>query len=257
MNTQHEQALQFHQLHTKGDPLVLINIWDAGSAQAVQAIGAKAIATGSWSVAAAHGYEDGESLPFPLVLENLKRIKDKVDVPVTIDIEGGYGLNPDEVRGNVGLVIENGAVGINLEDQRIGGEGLYTTSDQCLRIAAAQAAGEQTGLPLFINARTDIFFQTPAEQHAACIEQTLSRAHAYAEAGAGGIFVPGLSDASLIEALCRQSPLPVNVMVTAHTPSLGLLAELGVARISYGSLPYLEAMNALKEIGRAALSLKN
>ncbi|OBZ08390.1 phosphonomutase [Bacillus sp. FJAT-27264] len=257
MNIQHEQALQFHQLHTKGDPLVLINIWDAGSAQAVQDIGAKAIATGSWSVATAHGYEDGEALPFPLVLENLKRIKDKVDLPVTIDIEGGYGLSPDDVKVNVGLVIEKGAVGINLEDQRIGEEGLYTTSDQCLRIAAARAAGEQANLPLFINARTDIFFQTAAGQHASCIEQTLSRAHAYAEAGADGIFVPGLSDARLIETLCSHSPLPVNIMVTSHTPALRQLAELGVARISYGPLPYFEAMNALKEVGLAALSLQN
>jgi 2-methylisocitrate lyase-like PEP mutase family enzyme len=255
MMTQLEQALQFHQLHAQGEPLVLINIWDAGSAKAIQGTGAKAIATGSWSVAAAHGYDDGEKVPFQRVLDNLRRIKDSVDLPVTIDIEGGYGQSPDEVMANVRSIIEYGAVGINIEDQVIGGEGLYSAKDQCRRIAAARAAADQANIPLFINARTDIFLQNAPEQHSACLDQVLSRAQAYAAAGASGIFVPGLSDAGLIKNLCTNSPVPVNIMVTPNTPDPRQLAELGVSRISYGPLPYQEAMNSLQEMGRAALSL--
>jgi 2-methylisocitrate lyase-like PEP mutase family enzyme len=257
MMTQQEQALQLHQLHSQGEPLVLINIWDAGSAKVIQGTGAKAIATGSWSVPAAHGYDDGEKVPFQRVLDNLRRIKDSVDLPVTIDIEGGYGQSPDEVMANVRSIIEYGAVGINIEDQVIGGEGLYSAKDQCRRISAARVAADQANIPLFINARTDIFLQNAPEQHSACLDQALSRAQAYAAAGASGIFVPGLSDAGLIKNLCTNSPVPVNIMVTPNTPDPRQLAELGVSRISYGPLPYQEAMNALKEVSLAALSLEN
>lgn len=112
MKNQVERALEFNNLHTKNDPLILFNIWDAGSAQALQEIGAKAIATGSWSVAAAHGYEDGEKLPLDLAIANLKRIIAKVNLPVTIDIEGGYGRAPMEVEETIKKVIEAGAVGV-------------------------------------------------------------------------------------------------------------------------------------------------
>src|SRR5471030_2518997 len=112
MTTQHDRAKLLHNLHFKGDPLILFNIWDAGSARAIQETGAKVIATSSWSVAAAHGSEDGEKLSFDLVLENLKRIIASVDLPVTIDLEGGYKRSPTEVQKMVRKVIEAGAVGI-------------------------------------------------------------------------------------------------------------------------------------------------
>src|SRR5271156_1142698 len=117
MISQIERANLLNNLHVKGDPLILFNIWDAGSAQAIQETGAKVIATGSWSVAAAHGYDDGEKLPFDLVLANIQRIIASIDIPVTIDIEGGYGKSPTEVKDNVIKIIEAGAVGINFEDQ--------------------------------------------------------------------------------------------------------------------------------------------
>ena len=145
--------------------LILFNIWDAGSAQAIQEIGAKVIATGSWSVAAAHGYEDGEKLPLDLVLANLKRIIARVDLPVTIDIEGGYGRTPSEVKETIIKVIEAGAVGINFEDQIVGTENLYSIEDQCERIKAIRQAAEQTSIPIFINARTDVFFKTASDHH--------------------------------------------------------------------------------------------
>ncbi|MCH1641443.1 isocitrate lyase/phosphoenolpyruvate mutase family protein [Paenibacillus timonensis] len=251
-----EQARALAELHVPGEPLVLFNVWDAGSALAMKEAGAEAIATGSWSVAAAHGYEDGEQLPFELVLANLERIVRAIpDLPVTIDIESGYGPSAVEVRKHVRQIVEAGAVGINIEDQQIGGEGLYAVEEQSRRIAAAREAAEDAGVPLFLNARCDVFFHTDSAEHGNTqMDEAIRRAHAYAEAGANGLFVPGLSDLRLIEALCQSSPLPVNIMVGgASSPSQRELAKAGVARVSYGPHPYLQMMTALKEAGRKAL----
>lgn len=134
INLQIERANLLKKLHRKGNPLVLYNIWDAGSAIALQSAGAKVIATGSWSVAASHGYEDGEKLPFDLVLANLGRIIANVDLPVTIDLEGGYGQSETKIQQTVMKIIQAGAVGINFEDQIIGTDEIYSVEDQCARI---------------------------------------------------------------------------------------------------------------------------
>lgn len=250
-----ERALLLKQLHIKEDPLILFNIWDAGSAQALQEVGAKVIATGSWSVAAAHGYEDGEKLSLDLVLANLKRMIAKVKLPITIDIEGGYGQTPTEVKETIAKVIETGAVGINFEDQIIGTDNLYSIEDQCKRIEAIQQVAEQTMIPIFINVRTDVFFKTASDHHNdSHLEEAICRAHAYAESGADGFFVPGLRNVSYIEQLCKRSPIPVNVMILPDMPSIQQLAALGVARISYGPGPYCLVMEALKEAGRKIFS---
>ncbi|MGG4127115.1 isocitrate lyase/phosphoenolpyruvate mutase family protein [Paenibacillus illinoisensis] len=254
MQTLKEQAELFHQLHIKGNPLVLINVWDAGSTKAIESIGAAAIATGSWSVAAAHGEQDGEIMPFEWVLSNLARITSRTKLPVTIDIEGGHGRYASEVKENVLRVIEHGAVGINIEDQLPGGTGLYAIEEFVLRLRAAREAAERMDIPLFINARTDIFLQTAPAQHTSShLEEALVRSHAYAEAGASGLFVPGLQDPQLIQELCERSPIPVNVMVTSNEPTPAQLARLGVARVSYGPYPYQSAMEHLKELGRSIL----
>lgn len=257
MNNQLEQAQKLHDLHRNGNPLVLVNAWDAGSAQIIQGAGGQVIATGSWSVAAAHGYEDGEKLPFDLVLSNLQRISNSVDLPITIDIEGGYGSSPERIKDNVLKIIGCGAVGINLEDQKIHEPGLYAIEEQVLRIAAVREAAEHNSIPLFINARTDVFLETPADEHnEAHLEAVLQRVHAYAAAGAHGIFVPGLCDERLIGKLCEQSSIPVNVMISPDSPPLQKLALLGVARISYGPHPYLILMDALKQAAVRALALQ-
>ncbi|MCM3134320.1 isocitrate lyase/phosphoenolpyruvate mutase family protein [Paenibacillus polysaccharolyticus] len=252
---QKEKAEQFHRYHVKGQPLVLVNVWDAGSAQTIQSAGAKAIATGSWSVAAAHGEQDGEVLPFQLVLANLARITKSADLPVTIDIEGGYGRSVSEVKQNVLQIIEHGAVGINIEDQLPYGEGLYNLSEQCLRLSATRQAASEADIPLFINARTDLFLQKAPEKHnEALVREALVRSEAYAEAGASGLFVPGLQDHQWIQELCERSPIPINVMVTSSEPSPRQLAALGVARISYGPYPYLQVLENLKALGQRILT---
>lgn len=249
MTTQTEYAQLFTQLHVKGSPLILYNIWDAGTAKVVQEIGAKAIATGSWAVAAAHGYGDGEKLPFETVLSNLREITASVNLPVTLDMESGYGRSPDQLQVNIRQVIAAGAVGINFEDQIIGGEGLYSIEEQAARIRAVRQAAD---IPLFINARTDIFLKNRAydDSH---LGEAIQRAAAYAEAGASGFFAPGLTDARSIQILCERSPLPVNILMLANVPSSQELASLGVARISYGATPYRQMMEAFKEAGRKAL----
>ena len=253
---QTERANVLKSLHTKGEPLILFNVWDAGSARAIQEIGAKAIATGSWSVAAAQGYSDGQEIPLDLVLANLKRIVASVDLPVTIDLEGGYGDSSSELEECITRVIEAGAVGINFEDQIVGGTGLYSIEGQRARIEAIREAAEQSTIALFINARTDIFLKAdPASHSEEHLEEAIRRATAYAEAGASGFFAPGLKKAKYVERLCEASPLPVNILVMPNVPSSKQLAALGVSRISHGAGPYRLVVETLKEAGRKALSM--
>jgi len=258
MNSQNENAGIFARLHVKGDPVILFNIWDAGTAKAVADAGAKAIATGSWSVAAANGYSDGEELPMEAAIANLTRITASIDLPVTLDFEGGYTADLSGLRANVAKVIAAGAVGINFEDQIVGGEGLYSIAEQRERIAVVRAEADKRALPFFINARTDIFLKTlPGPHTHEQLEAAVERAHAYAEAGASGFFAPGLRDTELIRELCRRSPLPVNIMVMADVPPNQELAALGVARISYGPGPYRRMMEALKDAAMSVFASEN
>ncbi len=195
MSTQHAKAETFRSLHGRARPLVLFNIWDAGSAKAVAATGARAIATGSWSVAAANGFPDGEKLPLDLAIDNLARITAATDLPVTIDLESGYGETANEVAHCVERAVNAGAVGCNLEDSFPRDGSLRDVHDQGERIAAARKAAAGANVPLFINARTDVFFGKPAEAHdGAMVQAALDRARAYAQAGADGLFVPGVID---------------------------------------------------------------
>ncbi len=252
MAHQNELADTFRSLHVKGDPIVLFNVWDAGTARVVEAAGAKAIATGSWSVAAAHGCGDGQVLSLKLAMENLARIVASVTLPVTIDLEAGYGEAPEVVGESVARAIAAGAIGFNLEDQIIGGDGLYSVGDQCRRIQAARDAANRASVPVFINARTDLFLQADAKQHDDQLgDMALHRALAYAEAGASGFFVPGLADERLIARLCDACPLPVNIMVMSTTPTAKRMAELGVARISHGPGPYRQMMRSLEAAARS------
>ena len=247
-------AEQFRLLHVRGNPLVLFNIWDAGSAKAIAAGGAKAIALGSWSVAAANGFEDGEHVPFDFVIGNLKRIVKAVELPVSIDLESGYGEKPDDVARTITAAIETAAVGCNLEDSFPHNGTLREPADNAKRIARARAAAESTGIPFFINARTDDFMQTPRENHnLALLRSALERGRAYADSGADGLFIPGLVDPGLIERAARESSLPLNIMMSAHAPTLRQLADLGVARVSHGPGPYRSTMARLSEAGRDAM----
>jgi len=248
-----QKAEQFRGLHVRGKPLILFNIWDAGSAKAVATGGAKAIATSSWSVANANGFGDGENIPFALATDNLRRIVGATDLPVTFDLESGYADAPEAVGDAIALAINAGAVGCNLEDSLPANGKLRETLAQVDRIRCARQRADATNIPFFINARTDVFFQRTVEQHnGAMVVEAIKRARAYEDAGADGLFAAGLADISLIAHLAQASPLPLNVMVGDATSSVRALAEHGVARVSHGPRPYLMAMKALEEAARAA-----
>jgi methylisocitrate lyase len=252
MADQTRKAEQFWALHIHGKPLVLFNIWDTGSAKAVATGGAQAIATSSWSVANANGFADGEQTPLGLAIENLRRIVGATDLPVTIDLESGYGDASEMVGETIGLAIDAGAVGCNLEDSFPANGKLRKTIDQVDRIRRIRQTADATDIRFFVNARTDVFFQRPPAQHDdAMVAEAIERARAYAEAGADGVFAPGLVDITLIARLAEASPLPLNIMVGDGTAPLRVLAEHGVARVSYGPRPYLMAMKALEEAARA------
>jgi 2-methylisocitrate lyase-like PEP mutase family enzyme len=252
MTDQQTKARDFHALHVRGQPFVLFNVWDAGSAEAVGKAGAQAIATGSWSVAAAHGFEDGQRLPLDLAIANLARIVAVTALPVSIDIESGYGDEPDAVAVTIGRTIDAGAIGCNLEDSYPETGKLRDVGDQVERIRQARRAADRAGWRYFINARTDVFFQKPAHEHDdAMLEAAVERACAYAEAGADGIFAPGLSDLELIRRLAQAVQLPLNIMAGNATPGLAALAGAGVARLSHGPGPYRLAMKALEDAARA------
>ena len=250
---QTEKAKRFAELHAKGAPLLLYNAWDAGSAKSILTAGAQAIATSSWSVAEAQGYRDGEAIPIELVEQIVGRITATVEAPVTVDFEGGYSEDDGELADNISRLLDTGVIGINFEDRVAKGSGLYSVERQARRIAAIRKAAEQKAIDLFINARTDVFFEH-GQDAAEAIGEALDRAKAYAAVGASGFFIPGLVNDASIGRICAGVPLPVNVMVMEGVPSNARLAELGIARISYGPIPYIRAMKALEQEAKTALN---
>lgn len=242
----------FAELHKAGDPLVLFNVWDAGSAKAVAEAGAKAIATGSHSLAGSQGYEDGEHIPFSRLVETARQIVDAVELPITVDIEAGYATNCADLAHNADALVHAGVIGCNLEDRLIRAGGLRSIEEQAERIEAVDKAG------LFVNARTDVFLGPLMEgkdpNQMELVYAAIERANAYARAGAGCFFIPGLSDPDLIAQVCDKVALPVNVMRLPQMVSNHELTNLGVARISYGGAPWRAAMAGVSEAAKKAFA---
>lgn len=225
------QATLFRSLHTGTRPLVLVNAWDAASARIIEAASAPAIATTSAGVAWGLGSPDGDAVARDLAVALVGRIVDTVSVPVSADIESGYGVTPEDVAVTVRAVLAAGAVGINIEDARHDGAGpLRDIDDQCARIAAVRAAADDAGVPLYVNARTDTYLAG-----AGGVDETVARASAYVAAGADGVFVPGVVDPDTIAKLVRAVAAPLNILAGPGAPPIPDLAKLGVARISLGS----------------------
>ena len=244
-----DQVAAFRALHVPGDPLVLFNIWDAGSARAVAKAGAKAIATGSYGVAEAQGFADGEGFPLQRALDVVASVIRSVDLPVTFDMESGYGANANAVAKSAALAFAAGAAGINMEDRMPGETALVPIPEAAERFAAAAASG------LFVNARCDVYRGVKPEDYGPhLIDAVLERAEAYAAAGASGLFVPFLGDHQAIRTICAASPLPVNVLWGQGRGTRAELAELGVARISYGHGPWAAAMEWLGQQAEAVFA---
>jgi 2-methylisocitrate lyase-like PEP mutase family enzyme len=239
----------FAALHVPGEPVVLYNIWDVGSALAVVSAGAKALATGSHPVADANGWPDGEQVPIAFALDNAARIASAVELPLTVDFEGAYSIEPELAGQNVALLARTGAVGCNFEDQVIGGEGVHPLALQAKRITAIRKA---VGDDFFINARTDLFLKVK-EHDAALVDQVIERGKAFADAGASGFFVPRLSDPRQVERVVKAVPLPLNLIAFPGAPSKAEWASAGVARISHGPFPHKALMKQLEEAARTAI----
>jgi 2-methylisocitrate lyase-like PEP mutase family enzyme len=240
---------QFSALHVPGDPVVLYNIWDVGSALAVVAAGARALATGSHPVGDAAGFGDGEQVPLDFVFANARRIVAAADLPLSVDFEGAYSTDPEEGAANMKALADTGAVGCNFEDQVIGGEGLHPLDLQVRRIAAARAA---VGDAFFINARTDLFLKVK-DHDLSLADEAIERGKAFADAGASGFFVPRLGDLKLVERVVKAVPLPVNAIAYHGAPSKAEWASAGIARISHGPFPHKALMAQFTDSARAAI----
>ncbi|MBO0924427.1 isocitrate lyase/phosphoenolpyruvate mutase family protein [Cellulomonas sp. zg-ZUI199] len=228
-----ERAQRFRDLHDR--LLVLPNAWDACSAAIVVAAGAAAVATTSGGVAWSLGRGDGELLTREETAEVVRRIAQAVDVPVTADVEGGYGPAPEDVARTVGLVVSAGAVGVNVEDLDPGAGSLHPVDAQVARIAAAREAAAAAGLPgIVVNARTDVHLRGVGAADTR-LDETVERARRYVAAGADCVFVPGLLDLPELETLARAVPAPINAMAVPGGPSVAALAAAGVRRVSVGT----------------------
>jgi 2-methylisocitrate lyase-like PEP mutase family enzyme len=230
----HDRARRFVELHEHGT-FVLPNAWDAASAAVIQRAGAAAIATTSSGISWSLGVPDGENLSRDDVVARVELIAGAVGVPVSADVEAGYGPSPADVAATIEAVIDAGAVGVNLEDgPGPDGHELWPVAEQCERIAAARAAADTHGTPFVINARTDVFLFSvgdPDQREAMVIE----RGEQFARAGADCLFVPGVTDAELIARIVAASPLPVNILLApGRGPGIAELATLGVRRVSIG-----------------------
>ncbi|MBA0053031.1 isocitrate lyase/phosphoenolpyruvate mutase family protein [Streptomyces sp. AJS327] len=248
------RAQRLRSLHDPGQLLTLPNVWDALSAVVAERAGAPALGTTSSGVAWSLGYPDGQRLSREDMIAAIARVTRVVDVPVTADIEGGYGPGPRDVATTVTATVEAGAVGVNLEDSPGGSGPLHTPEEQAERIAAAREAAGAAGLPeLVINARTDVYLARvgePAER----FENALARARAYAEAGADCLFVPLLFDLAELAKLVDAAPLPISAMAMPGAPDVAAFREAGVRRISVGGSFAQAAYATLEQATREFLT---
>jgi len=243
---QQEKAKLFKSLHEGKQLLVLPNCWDGISAKVLQHAGAPAIATASASISWAHGVQDGEELSLAEMLDAVRLICSSVDVPVTADMEKGFGNTPDDVRQAIAGAIAAGAVGINIEDSIAEGK-QRSIADMQARVAAARQAGDQAGVDIYINARADGYLLGLSGEEV--FADTVKRGKAWLDAGADCVFVPGVADISVIGNLVEAIGGPVSVIVMdENTPSISALAAAGVTRISTGPRPMQAIVGRLQEM---------
>ncbi|MGH9569940.1 MAG: isocitrate lyase/PEP mutase family protein [Candidatus Angelobacter sp.] len=252
--TQAEKASLLLKLHHRTEPLILINAWDAASACIIEQAGFPAIATSSAAMANALGFADGQKLPWPDMVQSIRRVAEAVKLPVTADIEAGFASSAQHLESSIEQVLAAGAVGINLEDALpTGGEHgqLYDLQQQIERINTARQISARFRIHLVLNARTDAYWQAGIPPDEA-LQRTMERGQAYLKAGADCIFVPGLRNVAHIKTLLEQWKAPINILAGPGAPSIRELAELGVRRVSFGSGPHRAAMGLLRRIAEEA-----
>ncbi len=253
--TQKEKADKFRELHHSGKMLILPNIWDALGALLLESLEYPAIATASASVAFSNGYNDGENIPFNDLLALLKKITNSVNLPVSADIEKGYAGNDRQLRENIKLLIDAGIVGINIEDTDNKTGNLHPIEFQCNKITLIRNVSDEMGIPLFINARTDVYLREKYFPTAeAKFDEIIKRGSAYKEAGADGFFPIALRQEEDIRKIITQVKLPLNIITIPGVPDLKTLSKLGVARVSLGPSLLKIAIRAMRQL---AIQLKD
>ena len=247
--TQAEKAKQLYDLHHTGTLLILPNIWDVLGAKLLEDLGYRAIATASASVAYANGYNDGENIPFDDVLHILKKITTSVNVPVTADIESGYAENDIALEKNIRALIETGIAGINIEDTDKKTKTLLPAEEQCEKIRLIKKVAAEMNVPLFINARTDCFVhEKKFESSQSVLKETIQRGIAYKAAG-GDCFYPILmTNEDELKAVVQAVDIPVNVITIPGIPSLNVLQQIGVTRVSLGPSFLKYAIKGMKDL---------
>jgi 2-methylisocitrate lyase-like PEP mutase family enzyme len=246
------KAEALRALHVPGRPLLLLNAWDAASAVVISRAGAHAIATTSAGAANALGFADGQQITRSQMLTSVAPIAAAVGLPVTADMEAGYGDAPEDAAATARGVLEAGAVGLNLEDTSDSvAEALLPIEGFVAKIAAVRTVATETGVPLVLNARTDVFICEVGDP-ATRVDRAVERGRAYLDAGADCIFVPAVADPSRIAALVDGIGGPVSVLAGPGSPTVAELAALGVARISVGSGPYRAALALMQRIADEA-----
>ncbi|MCU7502970.1 MAG: isocitrate lyase/phosphoenolpyruvate mutase family protein [Ignavibacteria bacterium] len=255
---QKTKAETFLKLHTQKKILVLLNSWDPGSSKLIEAAGFKAVATTSMGVSASLGYPDCQKIPFSEMTDAIKKIASIVTIPVTADIEGGFGNNIDEILSCIGKIIATGIVGINIEDSVNLNPNLVEIPEFCERLQAIRGLSDTLGFHLVINARTDVFL-TSAGAPEGRLKHAIDRGNKYREAGADCIFVPGVWSRDDISTLVKEIAAPVNILANPTNapflpPSVAELEELGVARLSLGASAMKAALLLLKKIAGELLA---
>lgn len=248
--TQKAKAELFQQLHHGPDILVLPNAWDVVSARIFELAGFPAIATTSAGIAAALGYPDGQRISRREMLEVVQRIAHGVALPVTADMEAGYGNTPEAVAETARSVLDAGAIGMNFEDKA--GQADAPLADMALQVAKIQAIREvaaSRGIPFVLNARTDVFLAAVGEPESR-LAHAIQRANAYRQAGADCLFIPGVRDSATIAQLAREINGPINILAVPGTPPIAELARLGVARVSVGSGPMRATLALVRRIAQ-------
>lgn len=245
---QKKKAAAFRALHHGPDPLLLVNVWDIASARIVEEAGFPAIATTSAGIAFARGYPDGQKIPADQMFAQIAQIADAVRVPVTADVEAGYGEGPERAFRTTRNVIFGGAVGMNFEDATGDrGRPLVDLSLQVERIRSIRETAAKFDVPLVLNARTDVYLLQvgdPAPRY----DQAVRRLSAFREAGADCVFLPGVRDTETIRRVVADLRCPVNILAVPGSPSVAELAALGVRRISLGSGPMRATLGWLRRV---------
>jgi 2-methylisocitrate lyase-like PEP mutase family enzyme len=244
------RAKAFHEMHRRGKILVLPNAWDVSSARIFEEAGVEAIATTSAGVAFTLGYPDGEKISREEMLDVVARIASKVKIPVTADVEAGYGDRPGDAATTAAAVIEAGAVGLNLEDGTQDPQHpLANLTLQIEKIKAVWEAAQRVEVPLVINARTDVYLREVGEPGSR-YKEAVRRLSAFRDAGADCLFVPGLRDPETIGKIIRELDFPVNILVGPGSPSIPELQKLGVARVSLGSSAMRATLGLARQIAK-------